>query len=84
MPQINQDSLMAVQPELTSGESVLWAGQPNPRVIFHRDDLYLIPFSVLWGGFAIFWAAGVSGYWGSGRMLENNGRLGCCGVSRLS
>ena len=66
MPQINQDSLMAVQPELTSGESVLWAGQPNPRTIFHRDDLYLIPFSLLWGGFAIFWEAGISGYWGSG------------------
>ena len=66
MPQINQDSLMAVQPELTSGESVLWAGQPNPRIIFHKDDLYLIPFSLLWGGFAIFWEAGVSGYWGSG------------------
>ena len=66
MPPINQDSLMAVQPELTSGESVLWAGQPNPRIIFHKDDLYLIPFSLLWGGFAIFWEAGASGYWGSG------------------
>jgi hypothetical protein len=66
MPQINQDSLVAVQPELTSGESILWAGQPNPRVILHKDDLVLIPFSLLWGGFAIFWEAGVSGYWGSG------------------
>jgi len=54
-----------VQPELMSGESLLWAGRPNPDVIFHSDDWYLIPFSLLWGGFAIFWEAGVLGYWGN-------------------
>ena len=67
MPQINQESLAAIQPDLISGESILWAGQPNTRVIFHRVDVFMIPFSFLWGGFAIFWEAGVSGYWGSGQ-----------------
>lgn len=65
MPIVDPDSSTAVQPELTSGESVLWAGQPNPRITFHREDLFLIPFSLLWGGFAIFWEAGAAGYWGS-------------------
>ena len=65
MPQIDQASFEAVQPELTSSESILWAAQPNTSVIFHREDLYLIPFSLLWGGFAIFWEAGVAGYWGT-------------------
>ena len=65
MPPINPDSLTAIQPELTSGESVLWAGQPNNRVIFHNEDLFLIPFSLLWGGFAIFWEGGVARYWGA-------------------
>jgi len=65
MPPLNPDSLAAIQPELTSGESVLWAGQPNTRVIFHKEDLFLIPFSLLWGGFAIFWEGAVAGYWGS-------------------
>jgi len=63
---MNAASMMAIQPELASGESVLWAGQPNPGVIFHKDDIFAIPFSFLWGGFAIFWEAGVMGYWGSG------------------
>ena len=57
---------MALQPEIVSGESILWTGQPNPGVIFHKEDVFLIPFSLLWGGFAIFWEAGVAGYWGSG------------------
>jgi len=65
MPEINQAALQAVQPELTAGESVLWAGQPSRTVVFHHEDLLLIPFSLLWGGFAIFWEAGVAGYWGS-------------------
>lgn len=51
----------AIQPELLSGESIVWAGQPNPRVVFHKEDATLIPFSLLWGGFAIFWEMGVMG-----------------------
>jgi hypothetical protein len=65
MPPSSQDSIVAVQPELLSGESIVWAGQPNTGVIFHKQDLYMVPFSLLWGGFAIFWEAGVSGLWGS-------------------
>lgn len=76
MPQINPESMEAIQPELISGESVLWAGQPNARVIFHREDVALIPFSLLWGGFAIFWEAGVSGFWGSGQHPGNSWLIG--------
>ena len=65
MIQINPSSAAAVQSELVPGESFVWAGQPNTSVIFHKEDAFLIPFSLLWGGFAIFWEAGVSGMWGA-------------------
>jgi hypothetical protein len=52
------------QNELVSGESLLWSGQPMRKVIFHRQDWFGIPFSLMWGGFAIFWESGVTGFWG--------------------
>ncbi len=52
---MSPESMTAIQSELTSGESILWAGQPNSGVIFRKDDIFLIPFSLFWGGFAIFW-----------------------------
>ena len=62
---LNPDSLTAIQPELLSGERVLWAGQPNTTTIFHKEDGFLVPFSLLWGGFAIFWEATAAGFLGN-------------------
>jgi hypothetical protein len=36
-------------------ERVLWLGQPKKTALFTREDMLLIPFSCLWGGFAIYW-----------------------------
>jgi hypothetical protein len=60
------EATMIVQSELAAGETIAWAGQPNRGVIFHKEDLFLLPFSLLWGGFAIFWEGGVSGFWDHG------------------
>jgi hypothetical protein len=67
MGSIDPDASLKIQPELLSGESLLWAGKPNPNKLFHSDDWYIIPFSLLWGGFAIFWEASVLGYLGSSK-----------------
>jgi hypothetical protein len=54
-----------LQTELGAGESLQWSGQPQQKVIFHQQDWYAIPFSFMWGGFAIFWESGVTGFWGN-------------------
>jgi hypothetical protein len=69
---IDPHAVMKVQPELMPGEIVHWAGMPNPRVIFHSDDWYAIPFSLLWGGFFIFSEGGALGYWGHSVRFANN------------
>jgi len=61
METLTVEEQRTLQQELTSGESLLWSGKPNPKVIFHSSDTFTIPFSLLWGGFAIFWELGVSG-----------------------
>lgn len=43
------------QQDLLPDESILWTGRPLTRIIFHKQDWFAVPFSLLWGGFAIFW-----------------------------
>jgi hypothetical protein len=62
---IYSDLFAQIQPELLAGESLLWSGQPLRKIIFHQRDLFAIPFSLLWGGFAIFWEWGVTGHFGN-------------------
>ncbi len=44
---------------LFPGEILLWTGKPGKGHMFGKKDVYLIPFSILWCGFAIYWEAGV-------------------------
>lgn len=40
---------------LRDGEVLLWHGQPPRGVIFRAYDIFFLPFSLVWTGFAIFW-----------------------------
>jgi hypothetical protein len=49
----------AIENELVKGERLLWSGRPDPHRLFARSDAFLVPFSLMWGGFAIFWEVAV-------------------------
>jgi hypothetical protein len=44
-----------IQRELSSGEKLLWSGQPRRGLRLNIADVFVIPFSLVWCGFAIFW-----------------------------
>jgi hypothetical protein len=52
---MDYDAFRIIQGELDSGERLIWSGNPRQEIFFQSSDIFMIPFSLLWGGFAIFW-----------------------------
>jgi hypothetical protein len=55
-----RDADTEIRRELMPGESVRWIGQARRGVLFRPIDLLMIPFSIVWCGFAVFAAIGLS------------------------
>ena len=47
-----------IDSELGPGEQILWKGRPDPSRLFGPRDALLVPISILWAGFAVFWEVG--------------------------
>lgn len=39
---------------LQGNERLQWSGRPKTGIVFRKEDAYIIPFSLVWCGFAIF------------------------------
>lgn len=50
-----------IQNRLLSGERIVWSGRPSQGLILTPRDALLIPFSLVWCGFAVFWTVGATG-----------------------
>jgi hypothetical protein len=53
-PYGSSDPAQQLVPYLRPREQLLWSGRPDPTVRFAPADAFLVPFSVLSGGFAIY------------------------------
>jgi len=50
---------LVIANEIGPNEELLWSGRPPGGIRVHGSDVFLIPFSLLWAGFACFWEASV-------------------------
>jgi hypothetical protein len=53
------DSAGPFAERLLRGEKVIWRGRPQQGFMLTPKDAYLIPYSLVWGGFSIFWESNV-------------------------
>ncbi len=52
---MNFNATTELQKHLDTNEKMIWTGPPKKGIEFRATDIFLIPFSLLWCGFAIFW-----------------------------
>ncbi len=55
-----QDNIADIfRAELLPGERIIWTGQPKQGFMLRPGDAIMIPFSLIWGGFAFVWEGAV-------------------------
>lgn len=54
---------------LVNGERLLWSGRPAGGILLRQIEIVLIPSSLFWGGFAVFWNVSAWTMAGSGEFM---------------
>lgn len=52
---IHNDIQHELKHHLGADEHLLWVGKPKQGIVFRTSDIFVIPFTLLWFGFALFW-----------------------------
>ena len=52
---MNTSQSFSIDAEFRQNEKAIWKGKPATGIMLRGSDALFIPFSLLWGGFAIFW-----------------------------
>ena len=68
-----------IRSRLLSGERILWSGRPGQGLILSSRDALLIPFSLFWCGFAVFWTVKAASTKASGFFILWGAMFICIG-----
>ena len=52
---MNRNAETMIQTELDADEKLFWADMPKQGIRLQAFDAFMIPFSLVWGGFSLFW-----------------------------
>ena len=47
---------------MSNTDTLLWSGKPKQGIVFTSKDVFFIPFSLVWCGFAVFWTISATGH----------------------
>jgi hypothetical protein len=50
---------LSIEFDLGRGERLLWSGMPRQGLMLRQNDRVMIPFSLVWAGFVVFWESSV-------------------------